>query len=83
MIRHLTILIAALSLYMCGIAEIAPAGAQERSGLQKSLADKLVEDMRATVDPKVKALATTIDKHLAVSGSAGKASEPARAAPKK
>lgn len=51
--------------------------------LQKSLADKLVEDMRATVDPKVKALATTIDKHLAVSGPAGKASEPVRAAPKK
>jgi len=38
---------------------------QQMSGeLQKSLADKLVEDMRATVDPKVKAMAMAIEKHM-------------------
>lgn len=51
--------------------------------LQKSLADKLVEDMRATVDPKVKALAMTIDKHLGLPKPAAKPAKGAVSAPAK
>lgn len=53
--------------------------------LQKALADKLVADMQVAVDPKVKALAAAIDKHLDVSAPAAsaKAPKPAASAPKK
>ncbi|MDP2678875.1 MAG: hypothetical protein Q8O85_09150 [Rhodoferax sp.] len=40
--------------------------------MQKALADKLVADMQATVDPKVKALATAMDKHLGLPAPAAK-----------
>jgi hypothetical protein len=53
--------------------------------MQKALADKLVADMQVAVDPKVKALAIAIDKHLGLPApaAAAKASKPATSAPKK
>ncbi|MDO8318526.1 hypothetical protein [Rhodoferax sp.] len=53
--------------------------------MQKALVDKLVADMQATVDPKVKALATAMDKHLGLPAPAASAmaSKPAASAPKK
>lgn len=51
--------------------------------LQKALADRLVADMQAKVDPKVKALAVAMDKHLGLPVAATKASEPLPAEPKK
>ena len=53
--------------------------------MQKALADKLVTDMQVAVDPKVKALAVAIDKHLGLPApaAAAKASKPATSAPKK
>ncbi len=52
--------------------------------MQKALADKLVADMQAAVDPKVKALALAMDKHLGapVPAPAVKASKPAASASK-
>lgn len=50
--------------------------------LQKVLADKLVADMQVSVDPKVKALALAMDKHLGVPAPT-KATRPAASAPKK
>lgn len=53
---------------------------QQLSGeMQKALVDKLVADMRATVEPKAKALAVSLEKHLdlpkpAVKAPAGNAS---------
>jgi hypothetical protein len=32
--------------------------------MQKALAEKLVADMQVKVDPKIKALAAAMDKHL-------------------
>jgi hypothetical protein len=53
--------------------------------MQKVLADKLVTDMQSAVDPKVKALALAMDKHLGLPAPAanGNAAQPAGAAPKK
>ena len=53
--------------------------------MQKSLADKLMADMKPTVEPKVKALALAMDKHLGLPAPAAnaKASKPAASAPKK
>jgi uncharacterized protein len=53
--------------------------------MQKALADKLLADMQPTLEPKVKALATAMDKHLGLSAPAAtvKASKPAASAPKK
>jgi hypothetical protein len=53
--------------------------------MQKALADKLVADMQVAVDPKVKALAIAIDKHLGLPAPAAtaKASKPVSSAPKK
>jgi hypothetical protein len=45
-------------------------------------ADKLGEDLRATVDHKVKALAMAIDKHLSLSSLASKPIEGAASAPR-
>lgn len=55
--------------------------------MQKALADKLVADMQATVDPKVKALAVAMDKHLGLPAPApaasAKATKPAASTSKK
>ncbi|MCF8159378.1 MAG: hypothetical protein K9J76_01620 [Polaromonas sp.] len=51
--------------------------------MQKVLADKLVADMQIAVDPKVKALAVALDKHLGLPAPAAKATKPAGSAPKK
>lgn len=53
--------------------------------MQKVLADKLVADMQIAVDPKVKALAVALDKHLGLPApaAAAKAARPAGSAPKK
>ena len=53
--------------------------------MQKSLADKLMADMKPTVEPKVKALALAMDKHLGLPAPAAnaKAAKPAASAPKK
>lgn len=40
--------------------------------MQKALADRLVADMQGTVDPKVKALAAAMDKHLGLPAAAAK-----------
>jgi hypothetical protein len=40
--------------------------------LQKALADKLVADMQASVEPKVKALAGAIEKHLGLPAAPAK-----------
>jgi len=49
--------------------------------LQKSLADKLVQDMGPTVDPKVKALAVAVDQHLGLPKPAAQPSaKPAKGA---
>lgn len=45
-------------------------------------ADKLVEDMRATVDHKVKALAMAIDTHLRLSKLASKPIKGAASTPR-
>jgi hypothetical protein len=53
--------------------------------MQKSLDDKLVTYMQTAVDPKVKALATAMDKHLGLSAPAASANaaKPVASAPKK
>ncbi|MDP3190638.1 hypothetical protein [Rhodoferax sp.] len=51
--------------------------------MQKVLADKLVTDMQTAVDPKVKALAMAMDKHLGLPAASANAAKPAGAAPKK
>lgn len=56
---------------------------QMGNDMQKALADKLVTDMQAAVDPKVKALAIAVDKHLGLPAPAAKASKPVASAPKK
>lgn len=40
--------------------------------MQKALADKLVADMQGMVDPKVKALAAAMDKHLGLPAAVAK-----------
>lgn len=53
--------------------------------MQKVLADKLVADMQVAVDPKVKALALAMDKHLGAPAptAAAKPTRPAASASKK
>ena len=53
--------------------------------MQKALADKLMADMKPAVEPKIKALAAAMDKHLGLPGPAAtaKASKPVASAPKK
>ncbi|MDI1245998.1 MAG: hypothetical protein PSV24_11405 [Rhodoferax sp.] len=53
--------------------------------MQKALADKLMADMTPAVEPKVKALAAAMDKHLGLPAPTAnaKAAKPAASAPKK
>jgi len=59
---------------------------QQLSGeMQKVLADKLVADMRTTIEPKANALAAAMEKHLDLPAPAATAKEakPVTSAPKK
>jgi hypothetical protein len=53
--------------------------------MQKSLADKLMADMKPAVEPKIKALAAAMDKHLGLPAPSAnaKSAKPAASAPKK
>ncbi|MFZ2661698.1 MAG: hypothetical protein WA012_09025 [Rhodoferax sp.] len=53
--------------------------------MQKALAEKLVADMQVKVDPKIKALAAAMDKHLGLPtvAASAEAAKPAAAASKK